>query len=495
MSCNGSTTPEFLRDILELINNKKVLNPPHFNKVVEFLHPKDLEKEFSCLDIDAQSVSENELKEICEKVIDFSIKTNHPYFLNQLYHGVDKYGLAGSWLSDALNTNNHTFEVSPVFTIVEKSLFQFVMTNLLSWNPSESDGIFCPGGSLANMYAMALARYKMFPKFKTEGMYGSAPLVIYTSDEAHYSVVKSANWMGIGTNNVVKVPTDDKGSMILQDLENAILNTKSENKIPFFVSATAGTTVLGGYDDCEGLSKICSRLGLWLHLDACWGGTALLSSKYKYLMKGCDKLDSIAWNPHKMLGSPLQSSLFLVRHKGLLQACNSASATYLFQQDKFYDMSYDTGDKSIQCGRKVDAFKVWFMFKARGLDYLSRSVDNCFDQSRFLYKSVEERSDSFRIIAKDTQCTNVVFIYIPRSLRVSKDSENEDWKDKLSRVPPIIKERLIFKGSLMIGYQPLKSKGWGNCFRLVIHCVPPPTKEDMLYVLDEIDRVGRDIEL
>ena len=75
------------------------------------------------------------------------------------------------------------------------------------------------------------------------------------------------------------------------------------------------------------------------------------------------QVDSIAWNPHKMVGAPLQTSPFIVRHKKLLHECNSASATYLFQQDKFYDVSFDTGDKSVQCGRKVDAFKLWFMLK------------------------------------------------------------------------------------------------------------------------------------
>eukprot|EP00096_Caligus_rogercresseyi_P007763 TRINITY_DN25800_c0_g1_i1.p1 TRINITY_DN25800_c0_g1~~TRINITY_DN25800_c0_g1_i1.p1 ORF type:complete len:398 (+),score=73.04 TRINITY_DN25800_c0_g1_i1:167-1195(+) len=342
---------------------------------------------------------------------------------------------------------------------------------------------------------MALARHEKFPAFKAEGIYGSKPLVIFTSDEAHYSVVKSANWMGLGTNNVVKVPTDGKGSILLPDLEAAILKTKSEDKIPFFVSATAGTTVLGGYDDSEGVAEICSRYGIWLHLDACWGGSAVFSPKYRHLMRGCDKIDSIAWNPHKMMGSPIQSSIFLVRRRGLLQACNSASATYLFQQDKFYDTSYDTGDKSIQCGRKVDAFKLWFMLKARGLDYLSDSVTNCFDMSRYFYESLKGKPEAFRIIAEDTQCTNVVFIFIPKSLRVSKESETEEWREKISRVAPLIKEKLILKGSLMIGYQPLRSKGWGNCFRLVIHCVPAPTKEDMLYVRDEIERIGEDIVL
>lgn len=79
----------------------------------------------------------------------------------------------------------------------------------------------------------------------------------------------------------------------------------------------------------------------------------ILSQKHKHLLCGIERSDSIAWNPHKTLGAPLQCAMFLVKQKGLLQECNSASANYLFQQDKFYDISYDTGDKSVQCGRKV----------------------------------------------------------------------------------------------------------------------------------------------
>jgi len=103
-------------------------------------------------------------------------------------------------------------------------------------------------------------------------------------------------------------------------------------------------------------------------------------------MTGVERADSIAWNLHKMLCAPLQSSVFITRHKELLHhvsqheteaepntfslllQTNSASATYLFQQDKFYDVTWDTGDKSVQCGRKVDGFKTWFMVRARGED-------------------------------------------------------------------------------------------------------------------------------
>ncbi len=93
------------------------------------------------------------------------------------------------------------------------------------------DGIFSPGGSISNMYGMILARHKKFPELKATGLYGRSPLVAFTSDESHYSIAKGANWLGIGTENVVKVKTDDNGRMIPEELENEIQKTLLNGKV------------------------------------------------------------------------------------------------------------------------------------------------------------------------------------------------------------------------------------------------------------------------
>lgn len=142
--------------------------------------------------------------------------------------------------------------------------------------------------------------------------------------------------------------------MLSSDLENKIKLAISEGKKPFFVNATAGTTVLGSFDNFNEVADICEKYQIWMHVDACLGGSAIFSKKHKCLLDGVERANSISYNPHKTLGVPLQCSMFLVKEKGILHACNSAQADYLFQQDKFYDISYDTGDKSVQCGRKVD---------------------------------------------------------------------------------------------------------------------------------------------
>lgn len=483
---------EILERVTRLVQEQRLVSGQQdpSKPVVSFHHPTAL-AHLLPLAIGRSGVSDEELERIGQQVVDLSVKTCHPYFYNQLYHGADEYGLAGSWLSDALNTNIHTFEVAPAFIMIEHHLLAYIR-RLFGWGEA-GDGIFSPGGSLSNMYGMMLARHHRFPQIKTAGLTGLAgPLVCFTSEESHYSIVKGANWLGLGVDNVVKVRTDAGGRMLPELLDQAITAATDQGKLPFFVNATSGSTVLGAYDDLTALASVCSKHQVWLHVDACWGGSAILSSRHRHLMTGSHLVDSIAWNPHKMVGAPLQASPLIVRHAGLLHQTNSAAATYLFQQDKFYDVSYDTGDKSVQCGRKVDAFKLWFMLKARGEDYMEEMVDNTFAMADALTSLVTSRP-GFRLVPgyESRQCTNVGFWYIPPRLRGRQ--EDDLWWEEMETVAPRIKETMIKEGSLMIGYQPLPYKNLKNFFRMVIHGVPRPTEEHMTFIVDEIERIGKSV--
>lgn len=171
-----------------------------------------------------------------------------------------------------------------------------------------------------------------------------------------------------------------------------------------------------------------------------------------------------------------------------MHECNSSTAHYLFQQDKFYDTSYDTGDKSVQCGRKVDVFKFWLMLKARGTDEFGRLMDNSIAQAQYLNKVVSTR-DGFRPIQSENfQFTNICFWYIPKCIRGLE--ENYDWWAKLYTIAPTIKERMVLSGSMMVGYSPLPCKNKGNFFRMTLACFPPTREEDIDFLIDEIERLG-----
>jgi len=129
-------------------------------------------------------------------------------------------------------------------------------------------------------------------------------------------------------------------------------------EIVLMVVATAGTIVYGAIDLIGQISKLCKKYNVWLHVDGSWGGSLILSKDQKHKLRGIYLVDSVTWNPHKMIQVPLQCSVLITSHSGIFERCNSYHASYLFQKDKFYDSSYDTGDKYIQCGRKVDILKL-----------------------------------------------------------------------------------------------------------------------------------------
>ncbi|XP_044256502.1 acidic amino acid decarboxylase GADL1 isoform X1 [Tribolium madens] len=474
---------DFLDRIVKLIKEEHILNPQEANKVIEYVDPQDLKNKID-LSLTDPCANLEELEAVCKDIIKYSIKTNSAKFHNQLYGGTDLYGLGATWLAESLNTNQHTFEVAPVFSIIELKILEEVK-KLIGYK--EGDGIFSPGGSISNMYGMVLARYKKFPETKTKGLHGLPILVAFTSEEGHYSLQKSAQWLGLGTDNLVKIKTDNFGRMIAEELEKAIISRKAMGHVPFFVNATAGTTVVGAIDPLDKIADICERHNLWLHIDACYGGTLLLSKNYKERLEASHRSDSFAWNPHKMLGAPLQCSIFITRHNNILHECNSASAVYLFQQDKFYDVSYDTGDKSIQCGRKVDGFKLWVMWKARGKSGFEDLVDNAIECANY-FKTKISNLEGFRLVQDSFETTAVCFWYIPRKMRDGK--EDDEWWKKMNNVAPAIKEKLVKSGKLMIGYSPLVHRGFCNFFRMITTCHPVPTYSDMDYVIEQIKQIG-----
>ncbi|XP_012252740.2 cysteine sulfinic acid decarboxylase [Athalia rosae] len=478
-----------LEELLKILAEEKVLDQSENNRIVEFVHPEELKKKLS-LDLVEDAATPEQLDEMVRQIVRYSVKTSNPHFYNQLYGGVDIYGLVGAWLTEALNTSQYTFEVAPVFTLIECEVLNAAL-KLVGYPPSPvGDGMLCPGGSIANMYGMVMARYKKLPDVKTKGLSGSPPLACFTSLAAHYSIKKGAHWLGLGTDSVYQVKTDDRDRMIPGDLKRAIAQARSDGRLPFFVNGTAGTTVLGAIDPLSEIAEICKSEGLWFHVDACLGGTLLLSEEYRKLLTGVELSDSVSWNPHKLLGAPLQCSLFLVKEEGSLHRANSAAARYLFQQDKFYDVSWDTGDKSVQCGRKVDALKLWLMWKARGTSGLRRSIDHAMAVSKYFQKQISIR-EGFRLVIPDSECSNVCFWYIPPSLRGLE--ETDEWWSKLYKVAPKIKERMVMEGSLMVGYTPLSHKGFGNFFRMVVTCSPEAKESSMHFVIEQIEKFGKDL--
>jgi len=430
----------------------------------------------------------SDLSVAVDLILKYSVRTGHPLFYNQLYGRADPIAVIAEWLLAATNTSAVTYEVAPVFTLIEAEAIKMIGSLVGGAFKDSHDGLFVPGGSLSNMYAMHLARHKADPELTTRGAVGGPRCVAFVSDQSHYSFLKSSRVTNLGSDNLISVPSDKNGAMIPEELEKAILKAKAEGGKPFFVGSTCGSTVLGAYDPFEEIAAICRRHGLWHHVDGSWGAGVMVSSKYRHLMRGAEQADSLVWNPHKMCGVTLQCSVFLTRHVGLLSQVNHSGATYLFQPDKLY-RSVDLGDKTIQCGRKSDALKFWLVFKATGEEGMRRSVDHCFHLRDKMVDLMKADASGAWVLAYEPICTNVCFWYVPRKLRPFVwETSTAAQRAELHAVAPRIKAEMQRRGDALIGFQAVNERP--NFFRMIFAAADIVREDDIAAMMGRIAEIG-----
>lgn len=409
-------------------------------------------------------IPEADLIDDMKSYLEYTPNTMTPNFQNQLFSGLNPYSMIGDWISTFTNSTMATYEVSPFATLVEKELVKH-LSRKVGWN--EADGIMVTGGSNANLYGMLVARNTMFPKTKTEGMNG-LKLVAFVSEEAHYSFDKAVNVLGMGLNSLKKVPSDDSGKMIPAELKRLILLSISQGETPYFVAATAGTTVLGSYDPIDEISLIAHEFGLWFHVDGAWGGSVILSTKNRHLMNGIQAADSFAVDTHKMLGTGLMSSFFLTKHQEVLRRSNhSGGGDYIFHETD--TTSYDTGPSSLQCGRRVDALKVWLMWRSLGDCGIEKMIDDFFENASYA-KQIIKMNPSVTLI-NDPEMLNICFTY---------KNEKTDVKK--------MRERLLREGCYYVNISTRKGKTF---FRMIL-VNPLLTKKNIADAIDKIISMEND---
>lgn len=345
-----------------------------------------------------------------------------------------------------------------MLTLIEKATTKYLAT-LFGYPAQYSGGISQPGGSASNSSAIVIARNTLYPETKTEGN-GSHKFTLFTSAHGHYSVEKAANLFGLGSKNVISVPVDSSGRMLPSELSRLVNESRERGETPFFVNATAGTTVHGSYDPFRAISKVCKDEKLWLHIDGSWGGsvifnTALASAR----LDGCELADSIAINPHKMLGAPMTCSFLLGQDMRTFHNALTLPAGYLFHNDGA-DVNdiYDLADLTPQCGRRGDALKMFLMLQYYGPQYFSDLVARGFENAQYLLKALKEDGNFLTISPEPVPCLQVCF-YFARGGEFGGDA------DANGRMTSEIAHRLIPRG-FMIDFAPGEK---GKFFRVVVN--------------------------
>ena len=444
-----------LEDYLNEIGNSKT-------PVVDYIPGNELKSKFVLENDNALSMGEY-LDEI-KNYLKYSVRTTHPLCNNQLFAGINPESIIAELLTVITNTTMATYEMAPVATLMEQELIKKI-NEILGFN--HGDGIMLTGGSNANLMAIHLARHKKFPDTKHSGN-ENHKFAIFVSDQAHYSHQKAVMLMGMGLESLISVKSNSAGQMDPEDLEAKILHAKTQGREPLLVCSTAGTTVMGAFDPIDRNSEICKQYGLWHHIDGAWGGAVMFSSKYKKLLQDTSKVDSFTFDAHKTLATGVITSFFLTNHKGLLEEANSAGgSTYIFHN--YENSDFDTGPKSLQCGRKNDALKMWLTWKSRGAIGLENIVNDLYDKQSFMVQEIKE-NPRLKLLF-EPEYLNVCFQVIPES-NVDINRFNFDLRFKV-----------VQSGKLMTNFSSWPD---GTVFFRHILANQETTKEDLKKILNTI---------
>ena len=464
---------ELMTNFLKFLMDYLRRNSLKDNVLVDSQDYDSLEKKFDA-SIGKKGVVEDELLSSVQTYMQYCVRTFHPQFWGTLRAGYNIPSLVGEILADITNTSMSTYEGSPVATLIENKLIK-KMTDMVGFE--DGDGIFVTGGTQANLVAVMSARNTLDPNIKKTGLRQHQDLVLFISDQAHYSYISAANILGLGVQNIIRVKSDQLGRMDTGALEFAIQTAIKENKTPLFIGATAGTTVLGAFDPIEDIANIASKYNLWMHVDGAFGGSALLSNRYKSLLTGCELAESFSWDAHKMMGVPVPCSVILMRNSGVLyDSCTTTDVeeTPSYVYHNIGGESYDLGEKSLEGTRKADVLKLWFAWKYYG----DEGYENRLNRVVELAKYAEQKIKMTPFLEMDfpRQFVNLCFRYKPKAV------ENSD------QVNIRVQKKLMQKGQAYINYTQVK-----GLTVLMLNVVNPLVdEEDIDYLLNLVIEIGQE---
>lgn len=334
------------------------------------------------------------------------VHTTHPGYYGLFNPCPSTMSVAGDALVAAFNPQIAAWSHSPFAAEVESHLLRAFAVRF-GYAAGASDGVFCSGGAEANHTALLCALGTAFPAALEDGLRGlpRRPLV-YVSAEAHHSFLKAARLSGLGMAAVRTVPVDVHLRMDVAALTRLVEEDRRAGHAPFLLVATAGTTSAGAIDPVDALADLAAREGLWLHVDAAWGGALVAAPDLLPLLGGVARADSITVDAHKWLSVPMGAGMFLTRHAEVLERTFRVAAGYMPRDAEGLPI-VDPYAHSMQWSRRAIGMKLFVSLAAAGWDGYAETVRGMTALGRALRARLER--DGWRAV-NDTPLPLVCFV-------------------------------------------------------------------------------------
>lgn len=326
-------------------------------------------------------------------------------------------------MTAALNQNVTGYHSAPAATVIEQTVINWMAE--LAGLPQGSAGLVMSGGSLANLAALATARDRALgPASVDKGLHNGPKPVLLAAGTAHFSITRAAQLLGIGRQGIETIAVDAAHCMRVDQLEERLETlSQDDRQRAFCVVATAGTTATGAIDPLPAIAELCRRYGVWLHVDAAYGGAALLSADLRERLRGIELADSITIDLHKWCYLSLDGSVLLYRDPQAAREVFQTQADYVRDDHAEVAAAYTFFDMSPEVSRRARALSAWLAFRHYGLETLGRNVLHNVECAVYLARLVE--ASPVLELVNEPQLSICCFRYAPADLREQQALLNE----------------------------------------------------------------------
>ncbi|MEE9374280.1 MAG: aminotransferase class I/II-fold pyridoxal phosphate-dependent enzyme [Saprospiraceae bacterium] len=449
-----------LADMLECVQRKEgnVTNPTPPNDLLHFW----------------QNMEPMTTTDFFQKVMDQSIKIHHPRYTGHQVSAPLPISALSNLVTGLLNNGMGIYEMGEGATAIEKKVVEIFCTHL---GFSEGDGILTSGGTLANLTGLLAARAQYNGKHVwTEGT--MEQYCIMVSEMAHYCVDRAVKIMGWGDEGIIKVPVNKDYSMDVNALSGLLSKAQKQGKKVLAIVGSAPCTATGSYDDLNALANFCQKENIWFHIDAAHGGPAIFSKKYKHLMNGADRADSVVIDAHKMMLTPALTTALLFKNASDSYNTFSQDAHYLWegQEDREW---YNIAKRTFECTKVMMAVRVLTIINEYGINIFDDYVTRQYDLARNFAALIDDFDDFELATLPDANI--VCFRYIC-------DANNSDSL-MLSKINKKIRKSIFLKGKHYLVQTQLHD---GLYLRVTLMNALT-TMEDLTQMVEVIRKLGQEI--
>ena len=384
----GKAVPKIVEEFVEALASRRVTpeaTPAQLEKLFEEPLP---EKGISIDEI---------LTSFRQDVAPHAMGVPSPRYFGQFNPTPLPIGVWADVFTSMLNQNAGAWRNGPTSAMIEARVIRW-LCELLNYG-RKSFGTLASGGSEANLIALKCARDKAGLTIKDRGVRSATgDLVVYASEQCHYSIDKSVDILGLGRDSLRKIPTDDRFHIRVDALREQLTRDRDEGHVPACIVGVAGTTSSGVIDPIEELAAVARENNCWYHVDAAYGGPLAFSQQHRTKLRGIELADSITFDPHKWMFVPFSCGAVLVREGGrVLRDSFDMSPEYLNEDRGGADVEFDFFRYGQMGTRRFNSLKLWMAMKFMGREGYARTVERQIELTQYLASRIDALPDFERV--------------------------------------------------------------------------------------------------